>query len=319
MGSTAKGRFGALFCLLLLSFDSGAQTRTVAVLLPNTPPPEFPVFAQHLGALGWQEERNLRLLVRHAGGDFDRLPALARELVDARADVLVSVFTPPTRAAMQATSTIPIVGFFGNPVELGFVSNIARPGGNLTGVTNMCGEMAGKRLTVLTDAIPRARRIAVFLNVNDPVTQPQVEELQRIVPKSPREVRFYRMKSPEELPAAFEDAVRWRAQAGFWLCGQGSPFMKQTAELAIRHRLPVMVNQRQDVEAGGLMSYFAEHHERFRVMAMYVDRILRGAKPADLPIDQPLQFELVLNLKTAQRMGITFPQSVLTRADVVIR
>lgn len=319
MSVLQKGRVCGLFCLLLVSCGAWAQTRVVGVLLPNLPPPEYPAFAQELGRLGWQDGRNLKLIVRHAGGKFDRLPTLAKELVDAKADVLVSVFTPPTRAAMQATKTIPIVGFFGNPVELGFVDSMARPGGNVTGVTNLCGEMAGKRLTLLTEAIPKARRIAVLLNVNDPVTKPQVDELERIVPGSGREIRLYRLTTPEDLPAAFEDAVKWRAQAGFWLCGQGSPFMKLTAELALKHRLPVMVNQRQDVEAGGLMSYFAEHHERFRVMALYVDRILRGAKPADLPVDQPLHFELVVNLKTAQRIGVTIPQSVLTRADVVLK
>jgi putative tryptophan/tyrosine transport system substrate-binding protein len=304
---------------MLISTQLFAQTRLVGVLLPNQPPPEFAAFAQHLAKLGWEEGRNLRILVRHAGGDFERLPALAEELVKAKPDVLVPVFTPPTRAAMAATKSIPIVGFFGSPVELGFVDSIARPGGNLTGVTNVCGEMAGKRLTLLTEAIPKARRIAVFLNVNDPVTQPQLDELRRIVPKTGLEVRYYRLKNPEELTAAFDDAVKWRAHAGFWLCGQGAPFVKRTVELALRHRLPVMVNQRQDVEAGGLMSYFAEHHERFRVMALYVDRILKGAKPADLPVDQPLHFELVVNLKTAQRIGVTIPASVLARADVVIK
>lgn len=316
---TTKGRFGALlFCLLLLAGDALAQTRVVGVLLPNQAPPEFPAFAQQLAKLGWQEGRNLKLVTRDAGGDFSRLPGLAKELVGARPDILVSVFTPPTRAAMAATNTIPIVGFFGNPVELGFVDSMARPGGNVTGVTNLCGEMAGKRLTLLTEVLPKARRIAVLLNANDPVTQPQVTELERIVPKTSLEVRFYRMKAPDELPGVFQDAVKWRAQAGFWLCGQGAPFMKRTADLAIKHRLPVMVNQRQDVEAGGLLSYFAEHHERFRAMAQYVDRILKGAKPADLPVDQPLQFELVVNLRTAQRIGVSIPQSVLTRADVVI-
>ena len=179
--------------------------------------------------------------------------------------------------------------------------------------------MAGKRLTVLIEAIPKARRIAVLLNSNDPVTKPQIEELERIVPKTGLEVRFYRLKTPDELPAAFNDAMKWRAQAGFWLCGQGSPFMKLTADLARKHRLPVMVNQRQDVEAGGLMSCFAEHHERFRTMARYVDRILKGAKPADLPVDQPLQFELAVNLKTAKSIGVSLPQSVLTRANVVVQ
>jgi putative ABC transport system substrate-binding protein len=314
-----KGCASALFCFLLAaSLNASAQTRIVGVLLPNQPPPEFPAFAQQLAKLGWEEGRNLRIMVRHAGGAFERLPALAKELVDANPAVLVSVFTPPTKAAMQATTTIPIVGFFGVPLELGVVDNVARPGRHLTGVTNRCGEIAGKRLSLLTEAVPKARRIAVLLNVNDPVTQPQVEELQRIVPKTGLEVRFYRLKSPDDLPAAFEDAMKWPAQAGMWLCGQGAPFVKRTVELSFKHRLPVMVNQRQDVEAGGLLSYFPDHHERFRTMAVYVDRILKGAKPADLPVDQPLQFELVINLKTARELGIGIPASLLSRADVVI-
>jgi putative ABC transport system substrate-binding protein len=291
----------------------------VGVLLPNQPPPEYPAFAQQLAKLGWQDGRNLKLVVRNAGGNFERLPALADELVKARPDVLVSVFTPPTRAAMKATAEIPIVGFFGEPVALGFAGSLARPGGNVTGVTNLCGEMAGKRLTLLVETIPDARRIAVLLNASDPVTRPQIEELKRIGPKMALEVRFYPLKSPDDLPAAFDDAVKWRASGALWLCGQGTAFMKRTADLALKHRLPVMVNQRQDVEAGGLLSYFADHHERFRAMALYVDRILKGAKPADLPIDQPLQFELAVNLKTAQRIGVSIPPSVLTRANVVVR
>jgi putative ABC transport system substrate-binding protein len=305
--------------LLAAAPAAWAQTRVVGVLLPNRAPPEFTAFAQELSRLGWQDGRNLRLLVRDAGGAFERLPALADELLAAKPDVLVPVFTPPSKAAMQATRSVPIVGFFGNPVELGFVDSMARPGGNVTGVTNLCGEMAGKRLTLLTETLPRARRIAVFFNVADPVTRPQLEELKRAPPKGALELRYYALKAPDELPGAFDDAVKWRAQAGFWLCGQGSPFMKGTADLALKHRLPVMVNQRQDVEAGGLMSYFAEHHERFRAMARYVDRILNGAKPAELPVDQPLEFELVINLKTATRIGMTIPQSVLSRANVVVR
>jgi ABC-type uncharacterized transport system substrate-binding protein len=305
--------------LAALSLQAAAQTRVVGVLLPNTPPPEYPAFMQQLAKLGWQEGRNLRLVVRQAGGDFERLPALAEELVKLKPDVLVAVFTPPTRAAMKATADIPIVGFFGEPVALGFAGSIARPGGNVTGVTNLCGEMAGKRLTLLVEAVPEARRIAVLLNANDAVTRPQVEELKRITPKMALEARFYPLKTPDDLAAAFGDAVKWRADAGLWLCGQGSPFMKRTAELALKHRLPVMVNQRQDVEAGGLMSYFADHHERFRAVARYVDRILKGARPAELPIDQPLQFELAVNLKTAGSIGLTIPPSVLARANVVVK
>lgn len=315
-----KGRASALFYLMILACgDLYAQTRVVGVLLPNQPPPEYPAFSQQLAKLGWQEGRNLKLVVRNAGGNFERLPALAEELVKAKPDVLVSVFTPPTRAAMKATATIPIVGFFGEPVALGFAGSLARPGGNVTGVTNLCGEMAGKRLTLLIEALPDAHRVAVLFNTNDPVTRPQIDELKRIAPKMALEVRFYPLKTPDDLPAAFDDTVKWRAEAGMWLCGQGAPFMKRTAELALKHRLPVMVNQRQDVEAGGLMSYFADHHERFRAMALYVDRILKGARPGELPIDQPLHFELALNLKTAQRIGVTLPQSVLTRANVVIK
>jgi len=319
-GECNKGRVCALFCLLLLvSLNSGAQTRVVGVLLPNQPPPEYPAFAQQLAKLGWQEGRNLKLIVRHAGGNFERLPGLADELVMSQPDVLVSVFTPPTRAAMKATASIPIVAFFGEPVAVRFAGSFARPGGNVTGVTNLCGEMAGKRMTLLLEAIPDARRIAVLLNANDPLTHPQIEELKRIAPQLALEPRFYPLKAPDDLPAAFDDAVKWKAEAGMWLCGQGAAFMKRTAELALKYRLPVMVNQRQDVEAGGLMSYFADHHERFRAMALYVDRILKGAKPTELPIDQPLQFELAINLRTAKSIGLTFPQSVLTRADVVVK
>jgi putative ABC transport system substrate-binding protein len=320
MAATQKGRASAVFCFLFLaSLNAAAQTRVIGVLLPNQLPPEYPAFVEQLGKLGWEEGRNLKLIVRHGAGDFARLPALATELVNAKPDVLVSVFTPPTRAAMAATTTIPIVGFFGEPVALGFVGSVARPGGNVTGVTNVCGEMAGKRLTLLREAIPKAKRFAVFLNVNDPVTQPQVDELERVTPKMGVEIRFYRLKTLEDLTLAFDEAIMSRADAALWLCGQGDPFSRRSAELALKHRLPVMGIRRPDAEAGHLMSYFADHRERFRMVANYVDRILKGAKAADLPIDQPLQFELVVNLKTAKLIGVTIPQSVLTRADVVIK
>jgi putative tryptophan/tyrosine transport system substrate-binding protein len=305
--------------LAALSLQAAAQTRVVGVLLSNQPPPEYPAFAQQLAKLGWQEGRNLRLVVRQAGGDFERLPALAEELVKLKPDVLVSVFTPPTRAAMKATAQIPIVGFFGEPVALGFAGSIARPGGNVTGVSNLCGEMAGKRLTLLVETIPDARRVAVLYNANDPVTRPQVEELKRIGPKMALDLRFYPLKKLQDLEPAFDDAVKSRAEAGLWLCGQGDPYSRRSAELALKHRLPVMGIRRPDAESGHLMAYFADHHERFRMVANYVDRVLKGARTADLPIDQPLEFELTVNLKTAKSIGVVIPQSVLTRANVVLR
>jgi len=291
----------------------------VGVLTPHREDRAFPVFFATLRQLGYHEGRNLRLLVRSAEWKHERLPALAAEIVQARVDVIVAINTPGARAAIQATSHIPIViSIVGDPIGNAFVSNLARPGGNVTGISNMTGELASKRLSILKELVPGTKRVAVLLNPVDPVTVPQMRDTERAAPVLGIEVRFFPVKAAKDLPETFKHLLAWRADAALWLSGQANAFQPGTIELAARQRLPVMVSQRGDVEAGGLISYFPDHAELFRRTAMHVDRILQGAKPGDLPVEQPKKFELAINLKTARALGLAVPPSLLLLADRVV-
>jgi putative ABC transport system substrate-binding protein len=301
--------------------QQSAQMHTVGVLAPHRDDAAYPALADTLRRLGYQPGKNLRLLERSAERKLERLPALAKELTDARPAVIVAINTPGARAAIDAAAgRIPIVMcIVGDPVATGFVSNVARPGGNVTGISNLTGELAGKRLALLQEAVPRSRRIAVLLNPADPITLPQVRDLERVAPSLGAEVRFFPVKAPEDLPETFRQMLAWRADAALWLSGQGVAYQPGTIKLAAQHRLPVMVTQRSDVEAGGLMSYFPDHNDLFSRCAVYVDRILKGAKPGDLPIELPTKFDLAINLKTAKAIGLAIPQSVLVRADYAVK
>ena len=298
---------------------TGSRVHTVGILTLHWDDPAYPAFVETLQQLGYHEGRNLRLLLRSADWKHDRLPALATELVAAHPDVIVAVNTPGARAAIQATKNIPIVmSIVGDPVGSGFVSNMAHPGGNVTGISNFSGELASKRLSILRELVPRTKRVAVLLNPVDPVNVPQMRDTKRAAPVLGVDVRFFPVKSTTELPEVFKQMIAWRADAALWLSGQTIPFQPGTIELAAKHQLPVMVHQRMNVESGGLISYFPDHVELVRRTAVYVDKILKGAKPGDLPVEQPTKFELALNLKTAKALGLTIPPSLLARADQVI-
>jgi putative ABC transport system substrate-binding protein len=292
---------------------------TVGILTPHRDDRAYPVLFETLRQLGYHEDRNLRLLVRSAERQHDRLPALATELVQARVDVIVAINTPGARAAIQATKQVPIIiSVVGDPVGSGFVTSLARPGGNVTGVSNMTGELASKRVSILKELVPGAKRIGVLFNPVDPVTVPQIRDTERDAPLLGIQVRRFPVKVASDLPATFAQMLAWQADAAFWLSGQALAFQPGTVELAARHRLPLMVAQRGDVEAGGLVSYAPDNAELFRRTAMYVDRILKGAKPGDLPVEQPTKFELAINLKTAKALGFDVPPTLLARADGVI-
>lgn len=320
-------KFTSILAVLLLAapLDAHAQptgpgVRTVGVLTPHRDDPAYPVFFETLRQLGYHEDKNLRLLVRSAERDLDRLPALATELVEARVDVIVAFNTPGARAAIQATKWIPIVmSIVGDPIGTGFVSNLAHPGGNVTGISNMSGELASKRLSLLKELVPRAKHIAVLLNPVDPVTVPQMRDMERAAPLLGAEVRFFPTKTPSGLPETFMQMLAWRADAALWLAGQADAFQSGTIELAAKHRLPTMVVTRVDVEAGGLVSYFADNAELARRTAVYVHKILKGAKPGDLPVERPTNFELAINLKTAKALGLTVPPSLRLQADRVVK
>ena len=319
-------RFTTTLALLLLGSPLVAESQptttgvhTIGVLMPNREDRAYSVFLETLRELGYHEDRNLRLLTRSAESKPERLPALATELVQARVDVLVAVNTPGARAAIQATKDIPIVmAVVGDPVATGFVTNIARPGGNVTGISNMSGELAFKRMSLLKELMPATKRVGVLFNPLDPITAPQIRDVERGAPRLGIDVRMFPVKAPRDLSATFEQMLAWHADAAFWLSGQSLAFQPTTIELTTRHRLPVMVTQRSDVEAGGLISYFPDHGELYRRSALYVDRILKGAKPGDLPVELPTKFELAINLKTAKALGLSVPPSLLLRADRVV-
>jgi putative ABC transport system substrate-binding protein len=295
---------------------AGQRLPTVGVLTPQRLQQQagYPTFLETLRRLGYQEGANLRVVVRSADGKLDRLPALA-----VGPDVLVALNTPGARAAIAATKQIPIViSSVGDPVGSGFVPNLARPGGNVTGVSSMGAELASKRLALLREAVPRAARIAAMFNPDDPVTGPQLRDAERAAPALNVEIRLFPVKAIEDLPATFKQIVAWRADAALWILGQEQAFQARGIELAASHRLPLMVATPRNVEAGGLISYNSDPVAVYERTAVVVDRVLKGAKPGNLPIEQPTKFALVINLKTAKALGLTIPPSLLARADQVI-
>lgn len=308
--------------LLAAVFHAGAQqVRTVGLLVPNRlqVQNEYPVFVDTLRQLGYREGENLRLVTKEAAGKLDRLPALARELVDARVEVIVAVNTPGARAAIDATRKIPIVmTAVGDPVGSGFVANLARPGGNVTGVSNMVAALAPKRMEVLRETVPSARRIAVLFNPGDPITTPQIKDLERLRKSKDVEIRMFPVRRLDDLAETFAQIMAWNANGALWLLGQQQLFQAKTIELAASHKLPVMVGNAGDVRAGGLISYSNNLADVYRRTAAQVDLILKGKRPGDLPVEQPTRFEMAVNLKTAKALGLTIPQALLLRADYVI-
>ena len=310
---------GAAVACPLVARAQSAMVPIVGVLTPHLLDPAFGEFFEHLRKLGYEDGRTVRLLIRSADANLEQLPQLAAELAQTKVDVIVAIYTPGSRAAINATKEIPIVmGIVGNPVATGFVSNLARPGGNVTGVSNMSGDLASKRLNIFKEAVPAIRRVAVMFNSDDPVTAPQIRETEHAAPQLTVEVRFFPVRNQETLSSAFKQLSDWHADGLLWLAGQAQQFMERTIGLAVKHRLPTMVMLPNDVRAGGLISYYPDHRELFRRVAVYVDKILKGATPAELPVEQPTKFELVINLMTAKALGITVPPSLLARADEVI-
>jgi putative ABC transport system substrate-binding protein len=276
---------------------------------------------QGLRELGYSEERNLLIEFRWADGNNDRLQALAAELIQLKVGVIVTQGTPPTVAAKQATPTIPIVfAVAGDPIGSGLVASLARPGGNVTGLTDIAPEMAGKRLELLREAAPGVTRIAVLLNPGNPSARPQAKDTEAAARTLGMSILSIEVKDMEQLDSAFAAAFRERAGAVVVL-SDPSLFSRrsQIAELAKKNRLPPMAWTPEFVESGCLMAYGANVVEMHRRAATYVDKILKGAKPAGLPVEQPNQFELVINIRTAKALGLTLPTSLLRRADQVIQ
>jgi len=276
-------------------------------------------FRQGLRELGYIEGRNISLEYRSADGRVDRLPDLAAELVRLKVDVMVTITPPGVRAAKQATSTIPIVmGAVDDAVEQGFVASLARPGGNITGISLLNPELSGKRLELLKEAFPKVSRVAVLREaVGGASSLRATMEAARVLGVH---LQILELRDPNELDSAFAAMTRERAGAldvlpGLMITG----YMRQIVDLAGKARLPVIYPDGQFVESGGLMSYGPSLPDLYRRAATYVDKILKGTKPADLPVEQPVKFELIINLKTAKQIGLTIPPNFLARADRVIR
>ncbi|MGH2359805.1 MAG: ABC transporter substrate-binding protein [bacterium] len=276
---------------------------------------------QGLRALGYVEGRNIRIDFRTAQDHPDRLPGLAEELVQLKVDVILVNVTVAAQAAKRATSSIPIVmATVADPVGSGLVASLAHPGGNLTGNSLMLTELGPTRLQLLKETIPRLASVAVLWNPVTPIHHEMVEKLKAVAPSLSLKLSFMSARSPEQFDSAFSAVSRAHAGALYVLDDPVFYVHRTTlAKLASNARLPTIYGARDYAEAGGLMSYGADYAHLFRRSAGYVDKILKGAKPAEIPVEQPTKFDFVVNLKTAKALGITMPQSILLRADEVIR
>ena len=319
------------FVLLL----GGAMTAARALRAQQTPMPVIgflgsawpgrnaslaAAFHQGLSEAGYVEGQNVAIEYRWAEGHYDRLPALAADLVARKVDLIVAFGgIPAALAAKTATSTIPIVFSVGDPVDLGLVASLARPGGNLTGVSTMAPELSPKRLELLSQLVPQARVIGLLVNPNNSNTERIIGDMQEAARAKSVQLPILKARTESEIDAAFATLVQ--LQAGALVVG-GDPFFgnwrEQLVALAARHGVPAIYQWRESVEAGGLISYGSSLAASFRQVGIYVGQILNGAKAADLPVQQPTTFELVVNLKTAKALGLTIPPSILARADEVI-
>jgi putative tryptophan/tyrosine transport system substrate-binding protein len=275
-------------------------------------------FHQGLTETGYVEGQNVAIEYRSAEGHYDRLPALVAELVDRKVDVIVTV-GPGVQAAKTATSTIPIVFISGDPVGSGLVASLARPGGNLTGVSILTVEMMPKRLELLSELVPQASMIALLVNPNNPTTEGVIRDVQDAARAKGVQLRVLKASTEGEIDRAFATLVQLRASA---LVVGPDPFFnsqrEQLVALAARHAVPAIYPWRELAEVGGLITYGPGLTAASRQAGIYVGKILNGAKPADLPVQQPTTFELVVNLNTAKALGLTVPPSILARADEVI-
>ena len=315
-----------MFCLLAVSLVEAQQPAKISrigyltVGSSSSSPDRIEAFRLGLRDLGYVEGQNIAIEYRYAEGKLDRAPALLAELVSLNVDVIWAV-GPAVPPAKNATKTIPIVMTnVSDPVALGLVSSLARPGGNITGLSTFATELSGKRLELLKEIVPKLSRVTFFGNSTAPVNAEALRETEVAAEAIGLQIQYLEVQSAKEIDPAFQAASKGRAQAVLVLRNPlTSIHHARIAELAVKGRLPTMYADREFVEAGGLMSYGPDYIFMYRRVAHYVDKILKGAKPADLPIEQPTKFELVINLKTAQQIGVKIPPNVLARADRVIK
>ncbi|TMA84131.1 MAG: ABC transporter substrate-binding protein [Deltaproteobacteria bacterium] len=289
---------------------------------PKTLTGGIETFRQVLRELGYIEGKNIVVEYRYAEGGVDMFPALVAELVRLKVDVLVSPVTTAIRAAKESTKTIPIVMVIpSDPVATGLIDSLARPGGNITGVTRLTRDLSGKRLELLKDAIPDVTRVAVLLDANGEGPKISFKEYETTARALKIQIQSFGVRGPNpDLEGAFQAAVKARVPALITIHNSLIVrYPKRIADLAVKYRMPSMYEGSQYAESGGLMSYSANDADQYRRAAVFVDKILKGAKPADLPVEQPTKFEFVINLKTAKQIGLTIPPNVLVRADRVIK
>jgi putative ABC transport system substrate-binding protein len=323
-----------LICLLLTVFlatvfsaeaQQSAKVPRIGYLSGATPDGQsarLEAFRQGLRELGYVEGKNVVIEYRYAEEKLDRLPALAAELVRLKVDVIVTGGAVITRAAKDATVTVPIVmAQDSDPVVNGFVASLARPGGNITGLSNFAPELSGKQLELLKEIIPKLSRVAVFgTSSNNPANAQQLREIDLAAGGFKVKVQYLAVQSPKDIETAFRAADEGRAGAILVLAGPiFNSNRPKITKLAVKSRVPAIYSHSQYVVDGGLMTYGASLPDLDRRAATYVDKILKGAKPAELPIEQPKKFELIINLKAAKQIGLTIPPNVLVRADKVIK
>ena len=318
----------ASILLLLLAHSAFAQqapkTHRIGVLFGTTRSfnvTRIETFRQSLRELGYIEGKNVMIEYRYADGKLDVLHALAAELVQLKVDVIVTSVTSGVLAAKNASGTIPIVfTALGDPVGSGLVASLARPGGNVTGLSILATELSGKRLELLKEAFPKVTRVVMLWNPTSSGESLQFKETQAVAKALGVQLQSMKVQGANDFETGFQQAKKEGAQA---LLVVPSPVtnsnLKQILEFAAKHRLPAMYAAPELVDAGGLMSYAPNYADQFRRVAIFVDKILKGAKPAELPVEQATKFEFVINLKTAKQIGLTIPQSVLFRADRVIK
>jgi putative ABC transport system substrate-binding protein len=300
------------------SQSNGKVARLGMLFVGGQDQPHLESFKQGLRDLGYVEGRNITLLYRYAGGNEARIGGLAAELVGEKVDIIVTTASNSAKAAREVTKTTPIVVTSGNLLEAGLVENLSKPGGNVTGLTLMVSDLTGKRLEILKESVPKMTSVAILWSLR-PIASgyADAETAARTL-----SLRHYsvRVQSVEELEAAFAQIAKAQNQGLLLVLSPLATLnSRRIVELALKHRLAGMFPTVQFVEEGGLMSYGTSTADLYRRAATYVDKILKGAKPADLPVEQPTKFDLVINLKTAKRIGLTIPPNVLARADRVIR
>ena len=313
---------GLLAAPLTAEAQQTAKPHRIGVLIAASKAfitPYIQIFRQALRDLGYVEGRNIRIEYRYADGHYDRLPALAGDLIGLPVDVIVAEGTPPTRAAIQATTTIPVVmTVTGDPVAAGLVRDLARPGGNLTGASFFLPELATKRLQLLKEAIPGIARVAVVWNPRNAVHGPAVKDMETTAKAIGVEIRHITIQAPSDVAHALSLITKSRDSLVILEDAMINVASPQIAETALKQRVPTIFGLSTFAAVGGLISYGPNRVELWQRAAGFVDKILRGAKPGDLPVEQSVRFEMAINLTTANALGLTIPPSLLQRADQVI-